>query len=66
MIIIVCMLNYTQSLIWPAAILHYSLNFGSEKIGQRTKKLIYIYYVLRNVLWQRQYDANVALFVLLN
>ena len=38
-----CMLIYTQSLIWPATRSHYSLNFGSEKIGSRTIKLAYIY-----------------------
>ena len=38
-----CMLLYTQSLIRPATGPHYSLNFGSENIRQRTIKLIYIY-----------------------
>ena len=34
-----CTLIYTQSLIWPSTKPHYSLNFGSEKIGPRSIKL---------------------------
>ena len=41
-----CMLIYTQGLIWPATRPHYLLNFGSEKIGPRTIKLIFIMYIL--------------------
>ena len=34
-----CTLIYTQGLIWPSTRPHYSLNFGSEKIGPRSMKL---------------------------
>ena len=35
----ICMLIYSQSLIWPATRPHYLLNFGSEKIEPCTIKL---------------------------